>query len=114
MNRTAKVWGHSDRIEWNPFMSFHRAAVNAGYRCSKHLHVNKWNGFFVESGSLNIVVYDENDMQTVTGLEAGQYLSVPPGVKHRFESIEDTVLFEIYWPAEQVEDIVRDDEGGRL
>lgn len=111
--RSQKVWGHSDRIEWNGFMSFHRAAVAAGYRCSKHLHTNKWNGFFVESGHLVIRVWDERG-ETITELRAGDYLSVGPGVKHRFESILPTVLFEIYWPAEQTEDIIRDDEGGRL
>lgn len=94
-------------------MSFHRAEVNAGYRCSKHLHANKWNGFFVESGHIIIRCWG-GELPHIRELGPGEYFSVPPGVKHRFESITDVVLFEIYWPAEQVEDIVRDDEGGRL
>lgn len=114
MRWSDKLWGHSVRIEWNPFISFHRAVVAAGFRCSKHRHANKWNGFFVEAGLLAIRVYGEDGSEQVTELRAGQYFSVAPGVKHRFESLLPTVLFEIYWPAEQTEDIIRDDEGGRL
>jgi mannose-6-phosphate isomerase-like protein (cupin superfamily) len=114
LDRTEKLWGHSVRVEWNPFMSFHRAEIAAGLRCSKHLHVNKWNGFFVESGFLAIRVYHDDGTEEITELRGGQYCSVAPGVKHRFESLLPTVLFEIYWPAEQTEDIIRDDEGGRI
>lgn len=114
MTRSQKLWGYSDRIEWNGFMSLHRAVVAAGYRCSKHLHANKWNGFFVESGHLNVRVWDADGTVSVIELRAGEYASVAPGVKHRFESVLPTVLFEVYWPAEQTEDIIRDDEGGRV
>ena len=107
-----KPWGSTERIEWNPFMSFHRAFVAAGHRCSTHSHANKWNGFFVEFGRLNVRVFEPEE--TVIEMGPGGYLSVPPGVKHRFESVTDVVLFEIYWPAEQAEDIIREDEGGRL
>lgn len=114
MNLVGKLWGRTVKLEANPFMSFHRAEVNAGFRCSKHLHANKWNGFFVESGLLKVRVYQPNGIEDVTVLGPGDYTAVAPGVKHRFESVENTVLFEVYWPAVVSEDIVRDDEGGQL
>lgn len=114
MRQAGKIWGSTIELEANPFMSLHRAEVKAGFRCSKHLHQNKWNGFFVESGELHIRVYQPSGIEDVTILKAGDYAFVAPGMKHRFESIADTVLFEIYWPAQHAEDIVRDDEGGLL
>ena len=114
MNIVGKLWGSTVALESNPFMSFHRAENKRGFPCSKHLHRNKWNGFYVESGVLLVRVYNDNGIEDVTTLGAGDYTSVAPGVKHRFESVENTVLFEIYWPAEHAEDIVRDDEGGPL
>jgi mannose-6-phosphate isomerase-like protein (cupin superfamily) len=113
LNRTEKPWGHSDRIEWNGFTSLHRALVKAGHRCSKHFHANKWNGFYIESGRLNVRVWDETG-ERIYEMVPGGYLAIEPGVAHRFESLTDTVLFELYWPAEQAEDIFREDEGGRL
>lgn len=113
-NVEGKVWGSTVEIESNPYMSFHRAEVKKDRRCSKHLHANKWNGFFVESGLLRVRIYQPNGIEDVTTLGAGEYTAVAPGLKHRFESVEDTVLFEIYWPAALAEDIVRDDEGGLL
>lgn len=112
--RQGKLWGSTIELEANPFMSFHRAEVRAGFRCSRHLHENKWNGFFVESGELRVRVYQPTGTEDVTVLQAGTYMSVPPGVEHRFECDCDAVLFEIYWPATLGDDIVRRDEGGHL
>lgn len=112
--KTGKIWGRTEQLEANPFLSFHRAEVNKGFRCSKHLHKFIHNGFFVESGELLVRVYQPNGLEDVTTLRAGDYTSVAPGVKHRFESVEDTVLFEIYWPQGVGADIERDDEGGPL
>jgi len=114
MNRTGKIWGTTEALEANPFVSFHRAEVNAGFRCSRHRHERKWNGFFVESGFLLIRVYQPSGIEDVTELRAGDYTSVAPGVEHRFESVENSVLFELYWPDALSEDIVRADEGGPL
>lgn len=114
MAKAGKIWGLTEEIESNPFMSFHRAEVKTGFRCSRHKHEFKWNGFFLESGSMVIRVYQPSGTEDVTELRAGDYTAVAPGVEHRFESLEDCVLFEIYWPAVLSEDIVRADEGGSL
>lgn len=109
-----KLWGTTQELVANPFVSFHRAEVRKGKRCSRHRHLRKWNGFFVEAGVMQIRVYQPNGIEDVTVLGAGDFTAVGPGITHRFECIEDAVLFEIYWPAEIAEDIVRDDEGGDL
>lgn len=108
-----KIWGSTQLIDEHAFGSFHRAEVKAGFCCSRHHHATKWNGFFVESGVLNIRLYQPNGIEDVTQLLPGDYLKVAPGVVHRFECEEDCVLFETYWPSLSHDDIVRVDVGGR-
>lgn len=109
-----KIWGSTRELEANPFMSFHRADVKAGFRCSRHHHVAKVNGFFVENGRLVVRIFRPSGTEDVTELGAGDYMSVPAGIDHQFECLADTVLFEIYWPSVVSEDIVRKNDGGRL
>ena len=84
-----KVWGFTQKIEANPFFEFHRIEINAGSYCSKHLHKHKWNGFWVESGELEI---------------HGEY--------HMFKCNQDTVCFELYWAQFDHNDIERETVGG--
>lgn len=108
-----KIWGETDTLESNHAVSIHRAVIKAGYRCSKHIHKHRFNGFYVESGKLRIRVWDGDEQVHV--LEAGQYLSIAPGVLHRFECVQDTVLLEIYWVGPvDLNDIEREDIGGRI
>ena len=104
-----KVWGSTALLESNSSLEFHRITVVKGGRCSQHLHQHKWNGFFVESGSLLIRVWRNNyDLVDETVLTAGQYTRVAPGEYHQFEALADTVAFEIYWAGELAgSDIVR-------
>jgi mannose-6-phosphate isomerase-like protein (cupin superfamily) len=93
-----KIWGTTKLLESNSSLEFHRITVVAGARCSQHLHQHKWNGFFVESGSLLIRVWQNNyDLVDETVLTAGEYTRVAPGLYHQFEALADTVAFEIYW-----------------
>lgn len=109
-----KLWGQTAVIARNPFMSVHRAEIDAGKCCSRHFHRHKWNGFFVERGVVAIRV-EHGDLETVTVLKAGDSTEVAPGVVHRFECSEPAVLFEFYWPAAlEADDIARHDEGGDL
>lgn len=110
-----KAWGSTIDIETNPFVSFHRAEIKAGYCCSRHDHTGRTNLFFVESGIVRVRVYQPNGLEDETVLGAGEMTKVGPGLKHRFEGIEDAVVFELYWPRQMTEtDINRDDTGGRL
>lgn len=111
--KQGKIWGTTEALETNPLVEFHRIVVRANHRCSVHRHHYKWNGFFVESGELKIVVYRENKVNDVTILRAGEYTAVAPGLYHCFVSTKDTVAFEVYWPQPMGdEDIERLDQGG--
>ena len=107
-----KVWGNTELIEANGSLEFHRIETKAGGVCSKHLHEFKWNGFFVESGSMIIRVWQNDyDLVDETVLHAGDWTKVKPGVYHQFECLEDCVAFEVYWAEFSHNDIKRETVG---
>lgn len=110
-----KAWGQTLNIETNAFVSMHRAEIKQGFCCSKHIHRGRTNLFFVESGRIRVRIYQPNGLEDETILAAGDRMSVPYGVKHRFEGIADAVVYELYWPMPMSDvDIERDDVGGRM
>jgi mannose-6-phosphate isomerase-like protein (cupin superfamily) len=106
--KAGKVWGETEVIVKNPIVELHRISVKAGYRCSLHSHSHKWNGFYVESGILEIHVQKKDYALTdVTVLKAGEHTTVQPGELHFFSCKEDCIAFEIYYPELLTEDIHR-------
>lgn len=107
-----KVWGSTELIEANGVLEFHRIEIDTGGTCSKHMHEFKWNGFYVESGSLLVRVWQKDyDLCDETIIKAGQYHKVKPGLYHQFEALEDTIAFEIYWAEMNHNDIKRESVG---
>ena len=112
MMKAGKVWGITELIHANGVLEFHRIETHKGGVCSKHKHKHKWNGFFVESGSLLIRAW-KNDYNLVdeTILGPGDFTQVKPGELHQFEALEDSVAFELYWAEFNHNDIERDTVG---
>lgn len=107
-----KVWGQTELLEANGVLEFHRIEAVKGGTCSKHRHQYKWNGFYVEKGSLLIRVWKNNyDLVDETVLTDGMYTKVKPGEFHQFEALADTVAFELYWAEFDHEDIERESVG---
>jgi mannose-6-phosphate isomerase-like protein (cupin superfamily) len=112
MNKAGKVWGVTELIEANCVLEFHKIHAHKGGVCSKHLHRHKWNGFYVEKGSLLIRVWKNSyNLVDETVLSAGQYTKVAPGEYHQFEALEDTEAFELYWAEFDHNDIERETVG---
>ena len=117
--KSGKVWGNTTQILKTPFVEFHRIVVNTGYKCSKHKHEHKWNAFYVEHGVLEVHVFkNDYDLEDVTTLKHGDFMTIRPGEYHYFVGKtpleEIAVAFEIYYPEELSEDIVRENVGGTL
>ena len=113
MTVLGKVWGTTQPIETNNQFEFHRIDIKAGFECSKHKHVHKFNGFYLVSGQLEIHVWkNDYDLVDVTVLNAGDYTKVSPGEFHKFVCKEDSVCFETYWVEFNHNDIVRESVGG--
>jgi len=111
-----KLWGETQLIHANKAFEFHRIEFVAGYKCSEHKHLYKWNGFFVEKGQLLVRVWqdDQNDLIDETYLEAGDFTVVKPGKFHQFEGLRDGIAFEIYWAEFSTDDIQRRTIGSKI
>ena len=118
--KSGKIWGNSQLIEHNNTFEFHRIEFKANHCCSEHYHRTKWNGFFVESGTLMVKTWqgEPSDIRPSvcdqTVLRAGDYYKVEPGKWHQFVGVDDGVAFELYWAEFDANDIVRRTQGHRL
>ena len=107
-----KVWGTTRPIETNNFFEAHRLEIKKNYRCSKHVHKYKWNGFYVEKGVLDIHIWkNDYSLVDITTLRAGDYTVVPPNEYHMFVCKKDCICFELYWPHFCANDIDRKSVG---
>ncbi len=108
--KAGKIWGQTELIHANGVLEFHRIEFKAGYKCSEHKHKFKWNGFFVESGTMLVRVWQDAEQSGLvdeTILHKGDYMTVKPGKYHQFEGVDDGVAFELYWAEFNHDDIER-------
>ena len=113
MKIQGKVWGKTQDIFKNSNFELHRIEVNKGGFCSKHRHVHKFNAFYVEKGKLKITIYEtEYDLVDETIISAGDLSIVKPGKFHKFDALEDSICYEIYWVELNYNDIDRENVGG--
>lgn len=106
MNKTGKIWGFTSEIFTNDTVSIHRIEANKNQKCSKHLHRYKYNMFFVESGKI-IVRRWEQDSIIDTILSNQNSITIEPNIYHQFESLEDSIVYEIYYTKLHNNDIIR-------
>jgi len=105
--RQGKVWGKTQLVFAHNSTETHIIEAKAGYKCSCHSHQYKWNRFVVISGRLAIRLYQDENSIDETILGSWQVTDVPPGTKHTFEAMEDTVAIEVYWVTLDAQDIDR-------
>ena len=111
--KSGKVWGSSSPLKTTANAELHLIRVKKGGYCSTHKHNHRWNWFFIIAGKLEITV-ERTDSGTIdrTVLTEGQATEVPPGFKHEFEALADTVALEMYWVEMKGSDIERETPGG--
>ena len=113
MKIQGKVWGKTQDIFKNSNFELHRIETKKGGYCSKNQHKHKYNAFWIEKGKLKITVYETDyDLVDETIISTGEMTVAKPGTYHRFEGLEDTICYEIYWVELDHGDIERDDVGG--
>ena len=52
------------------------------------------------------------DLIDETIISTGELATAKPGTYHKFEALEDTICYEIYWAELDHNDIEREDTGG--
>jgi mannose-6-phosphate isomerase-like protein (cupin superfamily) len=111
-----KVWGRVMHVFHSEHVAVSYLEVDAGYRCSRHIHQYRDNMFIVVEGTVLVEQwrYDQPSPQR-TILLSGHSLNVPARIPHRFRVIDSGKLIEVYQPTQgkvSLDDIVRFDVGG--
>lgn len=112
ITKQGKVWGESSPLFARNNVEVHRIYARHGGCSSRHRHAHKFNLFYVEQGCLRVVIEQPYGLEDITFVRKHESCVVPPGLWHKFEAIEDTLAFEIYWTELDPQDIERDGCGG--
>ena len=100
-----KPWGQEEIVELNDKYMVKKLTMWAGHRCSLQYHRNKRETVYVLSGVLKIIQGIREDSLDEKIYRAGDTITIPPGLIHRMESIEDAVYLEASTP--EMDDVVR-------
>jgi len=100
-----KPWGREEVIEINDKFMVKRLTMWAGHRCSLQYHNVKKETVYVLSGVLKILQGSSTDSLEEKLFFAGDTLTIPPGLIHRMEGVEDAVYLEASTP--EMDDVVR-------
>lgn len=113
MDISGKIWGSTSSIFNKNNVQVCRITGIKGGRSSNHKHQSKLSMFFVERGSIRVVIEKQDyNLADATILGPGQSTIIKAGEYHYFEVIEDgTVCYEIYWTQLDDNDIMRKDVG---
>jgi mannose-6-phosphate isomerase-like protein (cupin superfamily) len=111
MEKVYKPWGHELRFICNERYAGKVLFIKAGSQLSLQYHKRKDEAFFVQDGTLELVI-GKGDKQRVEQLQAGEARHIQPGTVHRFRAVTDCTLFEVSTP--ELDDVVRiQDDYGR-
>jgi mannose-6-phosphate isomerase len=106
-----KPWGYELRFIRTDRYAGKVLFIKAGSQLSLQYHERKDEAFYVQSGTLELVLGRGSD-QTVVRMQPGASHHITPGTIHRFRAVTDTLLFEVSTP--ELEDVVRiEDDYGR-
>ena len=111
MERVDKPWGYELRFAQTERYAGKVLFVKAGAQLSLQYHERKDEAFFVQEGTLDLVLGTGSD-QRVVRLGPGGSQRIAPHTVHRFRAVTDVLLFEVSTP--ELEDVVRlEDDYGR-
>ncbi len=100
-----KPWGGEELIEVNDRYMMKKLTMHKGHRCSLQYHKVKRETIYVLSGSLRIISGPSKEELKGKIFTPGETITIPPGVVHRMEAVEDSLYIEASTP--ELEDVVR-------
>jgi len=103
-----KPWGREEVVEINDKYMVKRLTMWAGHRCSLQYHNHKKETIYVLSGILKIIQGTSQHALTEKFYRPGDTITIPPGIIHRMEGVEDAVYLEASTP--EMDDVVRLDD----
>jgi len=105
MQLIEKPWGREEVVEINDKYMVKKLTMWAGHRCSLQYHNLKKETIYVLSGVLKIIQGQSQDALIEKLYYAGDTITIPPGLIHRMEGVEDSVYLEASTP--EMDDVVR-------
>ena len=92
-----KGWGHELWIFNSELYCGKILCFNPGKKCSWHYHEIKDEVFYIQSGRIELLFSEWDDIDTAEKiiLEQGESFHVRPGLRHQMKALEATELFEI-------------------
>lgn len=111
ITRVDKPWGYELRFIATDRYAGKVLFIKAGAQLSLQYHEKKDEAFFVQDGTLELVLGKGADQQVIR-MGPGETRHITPGTIHRFRGVTDTLLFEVSTP--ELTDVVRiEDDFGR-
>jgi hypothetical protein len=109
----AKDWGKDHFVYGDNTVTIRRLEIKKDGKSTFgrfHLHEHKYNRFYVESGLIKVFrKKGEYIQEFVIGPDrTHRKVDIFPGEKHRFEALEESIVYEIYWTYCDPNDIVRE------
>jgi mannose-6-phosphate isomerase-like protein (cupin superfamily) len=93
-----KPWGRTERVHFDGRVQLERITIQPGGYSSIHLHEFKTNGFLVVEGVLIVRRFrPDGQLEDLKTIHAGEWVAVPPNVRHQFYAEQKVVGYELYW-----------------
>lgn len=94
---SGKVWGTTMPIFQTPFVKSFGLKIKAGGFSSEHRHRYRSNYFFIATGRLRVLTWmEKGKAPDVIELRPFESTCVPPGLWHKFEALEASIVVESY------------------
>lgn len=100
-----KPWGREEIVEINDKYMVKKLTMRKGHRCSLQYHNVKKETIYVLSGVLKIIQGTSQDVLEEKLYRSGDTITIPPGLIHRMEGVEDAVYLEASTP--ELDDVIR-------
>jgi len=110
--RVDKPWGYELRWAITDRYLGKLIHIDAGHSLSLQYHVQKDETIYLVSGTLDLLLEDDEGEVRTHRLSPGMSARVRPGRRHRFAAVETCELVEVSSP--EIDDVVRlEDRYGR-
>ncbi|MCM2278561.1 MAG: cupin domain-containing protein [Oligoflexia bacterium] len=109
ITRVEKPWGHE--LIWAKTGDYVGKIlhINRGHRLSLQYHRVKEETIYVSTGSMILLIEDDQGVLQEVPLKAGEAHHIATGRKHRMIATEDCDVFEVSTP--HLDDVVRLEDG---
>ena len=113
-NITIKPWGNENLLFQGHGYAVKKITLTEGKQTSLHYHEVKHETVMVLSGTLEVLIDDNNNPAEILTLRAGEYLAISPKVIHRMSATTGQVIY-FEAQSDHLNDVIRlNDDYGRL